>query len=334
MPLDHDPGTTFVYNSGATYLLSAIISKLTNQTMLDYLTPRLLRLLNIEGATWQTNSEGVNVGGWGLKIRAGDAAAFGQFYLQKGEWNGQQLLSAAWVDEATREHIRQPLPGDPDWIQGYGYQFWRCQHGIYRGDGAFGQYCIVMNELDAVLVMFSGIDNDDLQQPLDAAWSTLLPAFQASPLNEDPDAYARLRSLCDTRSIALPRGNASPVCGTFTFALTPNDAQWKSVHVEVTPEVTILRFDNGTDATTLNIGHNDWLDSATLFTSFGGVVLDVRSRGVWETPTKLSARMAYVGEPFTLDFSVELTHGAFEFDGASNVGFFKPAPRTQLSGKA
>ena len=150
LPVEHEPGTHFVYNTGATYLLSAILQKLTGQRLLDYLTPRLFEPLEIEGATWQQCPRGIDTGGFGLKIKTEDIANFGQLYLQKGEWNGQQLVPVSWVDEATSKHISNSAQTNgTDWTQGYGYQFWRCQHGAYRGDGAFGQYCVVMPEQDA-----------------------------------------------------------------------------------------------------------------------------------------------------------------------------------------
>ncbi len=97
---------------------------------------------------WEVSTQGINTGGWGLRLRTEDIAKFGQLYLQKGMWNGKRLLSEAWIADATRNEVHSKGgKGDAsvnDWIQGYGYQFWRCRHDAYRGDGAFGQYCIVL----------------------------------------------------------------------------------------------------------------------------------------------------------------------------------------------
>ncbi|MBW7461807.1 serine hydrolase, partial [Paenibacillus sepulcri] len=149
-PVEHEPGTHFVYNSGATYMLSAILQKVTGQTLLEYLQPRLIEPLGIKGAAWDVCPRGINVGGWGLNVTTEDIARFGQLYLQKGMWNGQRLLTEEWIAEATSSQISNGDGGVNDWAQGYGYQFWRCRHGVYRGDGAFGQFCIVMPEQDAV----------------------------------------------------------------------------------------------------------------------------------------------------------------------------------------
>ena len=113
----------------------------------------------------------------GLNIKTEDIAHFGQLYLQKGRWSDQQLLPAAWVKDATSSQI-STVPNtnstpDSDWEQGYGYQFWRCKPaGVFRGDGAFGQNCIVMPEQDAVLAITAGLP--DMQVPLTIAWDTLL----------------------------------------------------------------------------------------------------------------------------------------------------------------
>ncbi len=182
----HTPGTQFMYNSAATYMCSAIVQKVTGQTVLEYLTPRLFEPLGISGMRWESCPRGISTGGWGLSIQTEAMAKFGQFLLQKGKWNGKQLLPAAWIEEATRFHIQQPGGDKPDrpkarndWLQGYGYQFWRCQGTAYRGDGAFGQFTIVLPDQDAVIVMTS--ENKNMQGQIDLVWKHLLPAFGETP---------------------------------------------------------------------------------------------------------------------------------------------------------
>src|SRR5690348_799820 len=131
------PGTHFLYNTSATYMLSAIVQKVTGQTVLDYLRPRLFEPLGIENPTWGTSPQGISLGGYGLSIRTEDIAKFGQLYLQKGQWHGKQLVPAAWVETATARQTSNGSNPQSDWDQGYGYQFWRARHGAYRGDGAF-----------------------------------------------------------------------------------------------------------------------------------------------------------------------------------------------------
>jgi len=153
----HLPGTHFKYNTAATFLQSAIVQKVTGQTVLDFLRPRLFEPLGIEHPVWDTNFQGISLGGYGLRVRTEDIAKFGQLYLQKGRWNGKQLLPSDWVETATAKQASNGSNPKSDWNQGYGFQFWRCRHNAFRGDGAFGQYCLVMPDQDAVVAITSGV---------------------------------------------------------------------------------------------------------------------------------------------------------------------------------
>ncbi len=139
LPVAHKPGTHFVYNTPASFMLSAIVQKVTGLPLVDYLGPRLFEPLGIRSPKWDASPKGVSLGGFGLSLTTEDVARFGQLYLQRGEWNGRRLLSAEWVDAATAREVSNGSNPASDWEQGYGFQFWRCRHGIYRGDGAFGQ---------------------------------------------------------------------------------------------------------------------------------------------------------------------------------------------------
>ncbi|MBD3941579.1 serine hydrolase [Microbacterium sp. NEAU-LLC] len=174
--LVHAPGTHWMYNTPATYLLSLIVQTRTGERLLDYLRPRLFEPLGFVDPAWLQSPSGVDAGGFGLSIRPEELAAFGQLLLQRGSWKGRQLVPAGWIDEATAWQVAND-PGESDWNQGYGFQFWQCRHGAYRGDGAFGQYVVVMPEHDAVVAITGGLP--DMQLPLDALWAELLPAFDA-----------------------------------------------------------------------------------------------------------------------------------------------------------
>lgn len=231
-PIIHAPGTMFMYNSGATYMCSAIVQQRTGQRIMDYLRPRLFEPLGIEGMTWEQCPRGIDVGGWGLSVPTEALAKFGQLYLQKGRWNGRRILPISWVEEATSFKIQQPLPAKParpneqnDWLQGYCYQFWRSTHNAYRGDGAFGQYTIVMPDQDAVIAITSETRN--MQGILDLVWEHLLPAMKGQPLPVDPTSLAHLLNLTTSVSLPWPAGQpSSPVSGRIsgkTFILEEND---------------------------------------------------------------------------------------------------------------
>lgn len=188
-PFEHEPGTFFCYNSMGTYVLSAIVQKVTGQKVIDYLYPRLFRPLGITGIHWDESPQGINCGGWGLYIRTEDMAKMGQFILQKGQWKGKQLLPESWINEATTSHIASVPAGvrpeelkekgltvkNSDWLQGYGYQMWRCRHDAIRADGANGQYIIILPEKDAVIVTTAHIG--DMQAEINLIWKYILPAL-------------------------------------------------------------------------------------------------------------------------------------------------------------
>lgn len=225
----HKPGTQFMYNSAATYMCSAIVQKLTGQTILDYLTPRLFEPLGVSGMRWETCPRGINTGGWGLSIQTEGLAKFGQLLLQKGQWQDRQLLPASWIEEATRFHIQQTGGDKPDrpkakndWLQGYGYQFWRCQGTAFRGDGAFGQFTLVLPEQDAVIVMTS--ENKNMQGQLDLVWQHLLPAL-TSPMPTDADL-----GVLKTLRLQPPKSTAVPAAAFIGgFKLEPNEFGLKKV---------------------------------------------------------------------------------------------------------
>ena len=195
-PVVNKPGSTFRYNTPATYMQSAIVQLVTGQTVRDYLQPRLFDPLGIEQPTWDQSPQGISIGGYGLYLRTEDIAKFGQLYLQQGMWQGKQLIPADWVAQATAKQVdndKAPSAGNPDWRQGYGFQFWRCQHGAFRGDGKDGQFCIVLPEQDAVIAITAETGN--MQRQLDLVWKHLLPALEADALPEDAEQQQRLQSL-------------------------------------------------------------------------------------------------------------------------------------------
>ncbi len=191
------PGSRFMYNSPATYMLSAILQKVTGEKVVDYLMPRLFLPLGITGVDWEVDPRGINTGGWGLRLKTGDMARFGQLFLQKGKWNGRQVLPAEWVAQASAAQIFQPegasqeLLNNSDWYQGYGFQMWRGRHRTYRADGAYGQNIIVLPEKNAVIITTG--ESTDLQGLLNLVWDKLLPAFKDEKLKSDPAGYRSLQ---------------------------------------------------------------------------------------------------------------------------------------------
>ncbi len=194
-PVKHQPGTYFHYNTPGSYMLSAIVTKATGETVLEYLKPRLFDPLGIQDPKWDTTAEGYNIGGYGLFIRTEDIAKFGQLYLQKGQWNGEQLLPNNWIKAATMKQVENdyaPSGRTADWQQGYGFQFWQCQHNAYRGDGRDGQICLVIPEHDVVIAITA--KTGQMQTELDLVWEILLPAFKDKALPANDSELAKLKA--------------------------------------------------------------------------------------------------------------------------------------------
>ena len=268
-PVDHQPGTHFVYNSGATYMLSNIVQKLTGQTVLNYLTPRLFTPLGIEGADWEVDPTGVNTGGWGLRVRTEDIAKFGQLYLKKGVWNGKRLLPEAWVADATKSHILQPADGKDrdtsDWLQGYGYQFWRCRHDGYRGDGALGQYCIVLPDKDAVVAITS--ETASMPSVMNAVWDHILPAMQSASESATSSAPEPLTRKLKSLALPLPTNDtSSPMMQKIsgkTFRIESNPLNIDTASLTFGKDGCLFNFhDNRGDHRVL-CGLNRWREGET-----------------------------------------------------------------------
>ena len=199
-PVVYKPGTHFLYNTIGTYTLSAIVTKVTGQTTFDYLKPRLFEPLGIENPEWPSSAEGNSLGGYGLRIHTEDIAKLGQLYLQKGKWNGKQVVPEKWVEQATSKQVSNKEAAHPDtgidWQQGYGFQFWRCTHNAFRGDGAGGQFCVVIPEQDVVIALTAEVG--DMQGELTTVWEKLLPGFGDKALPEDAAGQEKLKQTIAT----------------------------------------------------------------------------------------------------------------------------------------
>lgn len=331
-PVENSPGTAFVYNSGATYLLSAIVQRLTGERLLDYLTPRLFEPLGIAGATWETCPRGIDVGGWGLALTTEDVATFGQLYLQRGEWNGAQLVPADWVDAATSAQVSSGDPTVPDdWTQGYGFQFWRSLHGAYRADGAFGQLCFVLPEQDAVLMLTSGLT--EAQPALTALWEHLLPAFDPGPLPEDDDAHGALLATLERLELPHPGGGIASVSAVADrvagarFVLPANDAGFESIAVDPSADPAELRISTADRETVIRCGAGQWVEGAAPFFGSGIMRADstptvpVAASAAWIGETTWRARIQYSRTPFALEFTLRFGDGDAAVHVTQSVSF-------------
>lgn len=305
--LDFLPGTHFKYNSMATYMLSAILQRATGENLVDYLDPRLFQPLDIPKPDWKTCPNGVNTGGWGLQVRTRDIASLGQFYLQKGAWQGVQLLDERWIEMATGKQVSNGSNPESDWAQGYGFQFWQCRHGAYRGDGACGQFCIVMPDQNAVIAITSG--TPDMGRLLQVVWEVLLPGMRFEPLGPNPEQNAELSRRLDRLQLPLVKGNGNGATGASvagqTFMMEANNAGLKSVIFNLQEEKPHLVFtmESGTD--TLWLGQTEYYKGEVPhplpYTE--NLEPEVAAQGAWTAPDTYEARTYLYHSPARITYT-------------------------------
>lgn len=330
----HKPGTHFLYNTSATYMLSAIVQKATGMTVLDYLQPRLFGPLGIEHPVWGTSPQGVTLGGYGLSLRTEEIARFGQLFLQKGQWQGKTLVPAAWVEQATARQTSNG--GDPksDWEQGYGYQFWRSRHLAYRGDGAFGQYCVVLPEQDAVVVVTSGVKN--MQAVLNVVWDKLLPAFHSKALDADDSAVNALKGRLSTLSVRAPEGSgtgatAAKVAGK-KYVFPSNERKLEAVTLEEGKDgdaATLILRVKGVDQQVV-CGKAVWRKGRLALGQFPEQ--PTATSGAWTSDDTFTAKVCFYETPFSVTLGLTFSGDRLLYDSESNVAF-GPTKQPQLIGR-
>ena len=260
-----EPGTRFFYDTTATYVLSAIITKITGRKLVDYLKPRFFVPLGIEDYHWDVSPQGNSLGGIGLNVSIETVAKLGSFFLQQGAWQGKQLLDRAWMTRATARLVNSAggeiYSDGTDWEQGYGYQIWQCiPEGVYRGDGAYGQFVVVDPKQNLVIATLAG--TDDMGGLMDGMWKHLLFACQ-----EVENCDIKEGESCkEAFQVAFPEGK-SKEAALFggTYLLKENEEGLKRIRLEMDkagadkPVLCITtEYEDGKECT-LSYGYQNWI---------------------------------------------------------------------------
>src|SRR6267142_779721 len=328
-PVPFKPGTHFLYNSPATYMLSAIVQKVTGMTVLAYLKPRLFEPLGIDSPTWVADPQGISAGAYGLSLRTEEIARFGQLYLQKGNWKGKQLIPSQWVEEATARQTANGSAPNSDWDQGYGYQFWRSRHNTYRGDGAFGQYCMVIPEFDAVVVITCGVGV--MQSVMNLVWNKLLPAMKPSRLPENAVARRKLEAKLAGLVVKLPSGQptmplASKVSGKW-FAFPKNDRDIEAVSFDFNSSTPVLNVRTTGREIRTPIGIGSWRKTPNGFANGLDKFLTVPEQplvaasGAWSANDVFNVKLVLYQTPFYSALTFKFDGDHLLFDAEHNVSF-------------
>lgn len=241
----YQPGERFAYNTAATYILSAAVQKITGMTVADYLEPRLFEPLGIRGQYWN-RCAGISEGGIGLHLGADDIWRLGVLYLQGGVWEGKRLLSEEWVKDAQTPHADNSMNGTPDWCAGYGYQFWNNAGDGFRGDGAFGQLCMVLPQKNAVVAVRALVK--DMQREVELV----------QKLAEEIDSGAKGEGRLPANE-PLSGGDISALCGLYRCEW--NEFGWTQVRVCAEEGELILRMQDGEKAQEMRFGAGKWAES-------------------------------------------------------------------------
>ncbi|MBM3882726.1 MAG: serine hydrolase [Verrucomicrobia bacterium] len=337
-PVRHLPGTHFKYNTPATFMQSAIVQRVTGQTALEYLRPRLFAPLGIEHPAWETNFQGISLGGYGLRVRTEDIAKFGQLYLQRGRWEGQQLLPADWIALATSKQTSNGSNPQSDWNQGYGFQFWRSRHNAYRGDGAFGQFCVVLPNQDAVVAITSGVR--EMQAVLNAIWDKLLPALQPDTLPANPSATQQLEAKLARLAIRPAQGAATSPRARDVFnrkyVFPTNDQQLESLTLAPTqPGQSVnLTTRRGGKETTVPCGYGAWQRGRASLP--GGPLAqfsDEPTAGTfaWSNEDVCVIKLCAYQTPFHTTLTLQFDGDQVTLDNEANVAF-GPTKKPRLIG--
>ena len=313
IPPDREPGTVFAYSQPCTYTLASIIQRNAGLPLTEYLRPRLLDPLGIGPVGWHTLPPGREQGFSGLHARTEDVAKLGLLYLQRGRWDGVQLIPEKWVAEATSKQISNPAEASPDWRLGYGFQFWMSQHG-YRGDGAFGQFCVILPEQQTVIVTTAYTTS--MQAMLDAMWTHLLPGLGTT----SPGAGAAQDQLsARLAGLELPACQAGPAPADggpwagppFTVRASGAGSQARPAltAVSVTPAAPgaggwQLSLAEPGNALTFPVGAGAWAVSEP--TDRHGDTIPVAASGGWLGQHTLRAEVIFLETPHRMDITCSL----------------------------
>ncbi len=300
---DIECGTEFRYDSYGTYMLSALVKKLTGMNVPEYLMPKLFNPLGINQPYYLKDSIGINVGYTGMRMTLRDLAKVGYVYLNGGKWEGEQLISKEWIDIATKKHIDTNSPTGEDWQQGYCYQLWKGRYNTTRLCGANGQMCVIMPDYDAIFVVNSGYDNPKIKNVLEAFYENIMLNMKHKPLEEDKENFEKLEKVLENLKITFKFSEMSPMAEIVngnTYKI-PEKGVYKAVKFDFDKdqvEVTLLSDEKDFQFTA---GFTKPVWGKTVGTHFSTLEQSDNSEtvatAVWNTKKDLEITLRLIGTP-------------------------------------
>ena len=313
---DIECGEQFRYDSYGTYMLAALVKKITGMNVVEYLMPKLFQPLDINKPYYIKDDIGINIGYTGMRLKARDLAKVGYVYLNGGMWNGQQLIPQSWVELATKKHI--PTDGcatGVDWQQGYCYQLWKGRYNTTRLCGAYGQMCVIMPDYDAVFVINSGYDNDKLGYILESFYENIMFNMQDEALPEDKENNAKLDKILSELRITYKFSEMSPIAGIIsgnTYEI-PQKGTYKAVKFDFDKDEALVTLMSDEKNFEFKAGFNKPVFGRTLGTHFASLEnednSDTVATAIWNTKKNLEITLRLIGTPSIVkvvaDFSKE-----------------------------
>jgi CubicO group peptidase (beta-lactamase class C family) len=353
----HKPGTVFMYNNMATFMLSAMVQQVTGQTLFEYLQPRIFKPLGIRGVDWDLNPQGINLGMIGLRLRSEDLAKFGQLLLQQGVWNNKQLIPKEWVKEATSFKIDNFNPQSKqtkeksDWAQGYCYQMWRGRNNTVRLDGMAGQFVVLIPDKDAVVVLTANAR--DTQDELNLVHNYLIPAIKSNTaLPANQASYSELQKRQSDLCLKTPAsqitksGYETKISGK-EFILEDNDYRIQSVYFAFNNDGCSFALKRDNQISVFKAGLGNWKIIKSTLTSLLAPSRNISSKSVDANytvpqPSIIAAASYSWADSSTLELTarfVEESLGAqtiacrfAEFNGTVRVTVEQSTPSFQMRG--
>ncbi|MCI5699914.1 MAG: beta-lactamase family protein [Lachnospiraceae bacterium] len=318
--VDNPPGKQFRYISSSTYILSAIIKELTGKNVFDFLQENLFIPMGFSDSIWwETSPEGLNTAFNGLNATAEDITKLALLYLNKGVWNGKRILSEEWVAQASSVQINNSDNGDnqklgyrqgfgtftDDWKSGYGFLFWHCRpEGVYRGDGIFGQMCIVMPKQDMTVAIAAG--HAEPSEILEIVWEHLLPAIDDTEVSEADSIL--LKETLQTLSIPVVSGTKShplqQIWSGRSYIMAPTGAGIEKLMLQFNENSSSeISITTAKGELKILIGYNEWITSETEYDADGfscdNVIFfgQVACCGAWQGDEYI-IKLVYTRTPF------------------------------------
>lgn len=311
VPLEHEPGTFFAYNTGATCLLAAVVERVSGEKFFDFACEKLFYPLGITNVYWSCCKDGICQAGTGLHISSDDIVKLGLMYYNGGTYNGKRILSEDWIKKASSPISDNSENGTADWTSGYGYQIWINSRDGYRGDGAFGQLCLVLEKHDVVCVI-QGFFKGNMQNQIDEIFNFL----DGKAEKEQDDKYIDY----------IPVGSCE--CGKFegVYKLDENAFGFKKVNLKLCENELELSFSDGYAIETLHVGCGEWKQSYFYKKSLSprlDIMNDIKENVKLaacfeEKDNKIKVHIRYLSNPHSemLNISYNTEHIEFAFESS------------------